>query len=161
MSLAGQIGKASHIEASRHISHIAGEVTAHIHHHRHSRLNLGAIATNRERRVEPGATHGKIVWSRSISVVAAQQITHENLHRLPRYTELAEIASKTELTLNFNLQFYVGHTLTINLFDSTIHFSMMDGTFSKHRYFKFSFLRTYTSHHSRAIHYFRIGKHIL
>ena len=46
---------------ARHIGHIAGIVAVDIDHHRQPWLDERAVGSDRQRRVEASATHGKII----------------------------------------------------------------------------------------------------
>ena len=78
-------------------------------------LDNGAVGADRKRRMQPGAAHGKIVGRRGVGIIAGEHIAHIQLHRLTGRAELSQTSAQTQRTLNLDLQFYVAHTVLVEM----------------------------------------------
>ena len=142
-----------------HIGHVTGEVAAHVDHHRHARTHEGTVGTHRYRAAHAGSAHGKIVRCRSVGIVAAKHVAHEYLHALPVDAEEPQVAVQTQQTLDFDLEFDVGHAVAINRLDAVVHLGMLHGRLAQPGQFILGLHGPRPTHHSRRVRHLGLGEY--
>ena len=107
-----------------HVTHIAIEVAAHIHHETLSGLYQCTVGATGKRRIQSSPSQCKIIRRRSSGIVARQQAAHEYLHTLTEHTEDAETTFQTHQPFDLYGKLKVGHTRPVDRRNLFVGFGM-------------------------------------